>query len=29
MIEVFGGVVKLGKLEDDLIFGWDIEYGDC
>ncbi|MGK7919520.1 MAG: 5-histidylcysteine sulfoxide synthase [Trichodesmium sp.] len=28
MIEVAGGVVKLGKPEDDSTFGWDIEYGD-
>lgn len=28
MIEVSGGVVKLGKPEDDPTFGWDIEYGD-
>nr|WP_293093565.1 SUMF1/EgtB/PvdO family nonheme iron enzyme [Okeania sp. SIO2F4] len=28
MIEVFGGVVKLGKPEDDPTFGWDIECGD-
>ena len=28
MIEVSGGVVKLGKPEDDPTYGWDIEYGD-
>ncbi len=28
MIEVAGGVVKLGKNNDDLTYGWDIDYGD-
>ncbi|WP_353930607.1 5-histidylcysteine sulfoxide synthase [Okeanomitos corallinicola TIOX110] len=27
MIEIPGGVVKLGKKADDLTFGWDSEYG--
>ena len=27
MREVPGGVVKLGKRQDDLTFGWDSEYG--
>jgi 5-histidylcysteine sulfoxide synthase len=27
MIEIPGGVVKLGKKPDDLTFAWDIEYG--
>lgn len=28
MREVPGGVVKLGKRQDDLTFGWDSEYGN-
>ncbi|MBP5976208.1 5-histidylcysteine sulfoxide synthase [Brasilonema sp. CT11] len=28
MIEVAGGVVKIGKAYDDPTYGWDIEYGD-
>ena len=28
MREIAGGVVKLGKSEDDLTFGWDSEYGN-
>ncbi|MEH2084149.1 MAG: 5-histidylcysteine sulfoxide synthase [Nostoc sp.] len=28
MIEVAGGVVKLGKALDDSTYGWDIDYGD-
>ncbi|MDZ8236507.1 MAG: 5-histidylcysteine sulfoxide synthase [Nostoc sp. ChiQUE01a] len=28
MIEVPGGVVKLGKAFDDPTYGWDIDYGD-
>ncbi|MEA5626939.1 5-histidylcysteine sulfoxide synthase [Nostoc sp. UHCC 0251] len=28
MIEVAGGVVKLGKADDDSTYGWDIDYGD-
>ncbi|NET76600.1 MULTISPECIES: 5-histidylcysteine sulfoxide synthase [Okeania] len=28
MVEVSGGVVKIGKPEDNPTFGWDIEYGD-
>jgi 5-histidylcysteine sulfoxide synthase len=28
MIEVAGGVVKLGKAFDDSTYGWDIDYGD-
>jgi 5-histidylcysteine sulfoxide synthase len=28
MIEVLGGVVKLGKDYDDPTYGWDIDYGD-
>jgi 5-histidylcysteine sulfoxide synthase len=28
MIEVKGGIVKLGKPRDSSIYGWDIEYGD-
>jgi 5-histidylcysteine sulfoxide synthase len=28
MIEIPGGVVKLGKKADDLTFGWDSEYGN-
>ncbi|MEH2072303.1 MAG: 5-histidylcysteine sulfoxide synthase [Nostoc sp.] len=28
MIEVPGGVVKLGKAFDDATYGWDIDYGD-
>jgi formylglycine-generating enzyme required for sulfatase activity len=28
MIEVVGGVVKLGKAFDDSTYGWDIDYGD-
>ncbi|TAF04349.1 MAG: 5-histidylcysteine sulfoxide synthase [Nostocales cyanobacterium] len=28
MIEIPGGVVKLGKKENDLTFGWDSEYGN-
>lgn len=27
MVEVAGGVVKLGKAYDDPTYGWDIEYG--
>ncbi|NET01773.1 MAG: 5-histidylcysteine sulfoxide synthase [Sphaerospermopsis sp. SIO1G1] len=27
MIEIPGGVVKLGKRTDDLTFAWDMEYG--
>lgn len=27
MLEVAGGVVKLGKAYDDVTYGWDIEYG--
>ncbi|MFM2062512.1 MAG: hypothetical protein RLZZ507_2182 [Cyanobacteriota bacterium] len=27
MVEVPGGVVKLGKKDNDLTFGWDSEYG--
>lgn len=27
MIEIPGGVVKLGKKPDDLTFAWDMEYG--
>jgi 5-histidylcysteine sulfoxide synthase len=28
MIEVAGGIVKLGKAFDDSTYGWDIDYGD-
>ncbi|MFM6814188.1 MAG: 5-histidylcysteine sulfoxide synthase, partial [Dolichospermum sp.] len=28
MREIAGGVVKLGKSQDDLTFGWDSEYGN-
>ena len=28
MREIPGGIVKLGKRQDDLTFGWDSEYGD-
>ncbi|OIP77708.1 MAG: 5-histidylcysteine sulfoxide synthase [Oscillatoriales cyanobacterium CG2_30_44_21] len=28
MLEVRGGIVKLGKPKDSSIYGWDIEYGD-
>ncbi|MFN7658020.1 MAG: SUMF1/EgtB/PvdO family nonheme iron enzyme, partial [Dolichospermum sp.] len=28
MREIPGGVVKLGKNQDDLTFGWDSEYGN-
>ncbi|UKO96325.1 5-histidylcysteine sulfoxide synthase [Nostoc sp. UHCC 0870] len=28
MVEVGGGVVKLGKAFDDSTYGWDIDYGD-
>ena len=28
MREISGGVVKLGKSQDDLTFGWDSEYGN-
>ncbi|MBN3906710.1 MAG: 5-histidylcysteine sulfoxide synthase [Nostoc sp. NMS1] len=28
MIQVAGGVVKLGKAFDDPTYGWDIDYGD-
>lgn len=28
MVEVNGGIVKLGKPRDSSIYGWDIEYGD-
>lgn len=28
MIEVAGGVVKIGKAYDDPTYGWDIDYGD-
>jgi 5-histidylcysteine sulfoxide synthase len=28
MREIAGGVVKLGKNQDDLTFGWDSEYGN-
>jgi len=28
MREIPGGMVKLGKREDDLTFGWDSEYGN-
>ncbi|QKQ76428.1 5-histidylcysteine sulfoxide synthase [Nostoc sp. TCL240-02] len=28
MIQVIGGVVKLGKAFDDPTYGWDIDYGD-
>ncbi|MBW4587202.1 5-histidylcysteine sulfoxide synthase [Aetokthonos hydrillicola Thurmond2011] len=28
MIEVAGGVVKIGKANNDPTYGWDIDYGD-
>jgi 5-histidylcysteine sulfoxide synthase len=28
LIEVAGGVIKLGKAENDTTYGWDIDYGD-
>lgn len=28
MIEVAGGVVKIGKAFNDTTYGWDIDYGD-
>lgn len=28
MVEVSGGVVKIGKAFDDHTYGWDIDYGD-
>ncbi|PZU92311.1 MAG: 5-histidylcysteine sulfoxide synthase [Pseudanabaena sp.] len=28
MVEVLGGIVKLGKPLDSSIYGWDVEYGD-
>lgn len=28
MVEVSGGVIKLGKALDDATYGWDIDYGD-
>lgn len=28
MVEIAGGVVKLGKANNDNTYGWDIDYGD-